>query len=93
MTPRRRSYRGWTLLEIVGAGVAILGTLPFAFLLSGLVTGRGSAVASSLGSWEGAVAFGLIAIVGWLILVWARRLAKRPAAVSPGELTPKHTSR
>jgi hypothetical protein len=71
------SRHGWTPLEYVAAGVALVGTLPFAYLASSLAIHPVGAVASSLGSWDGAVVFGALAVVGWSLLLWARRSGPR----------------
>jgi hypothetical protein len=79
------SARGWTRFEIVAVCVAAFGTLPFAFLLTDLLTSPGTVVGSSLGSWEGAAVFGGIAFVGWSLLVRARQLAKRAVRARSGQ--------
>lgn len=83
---RRSSLLGWTFLEIVGVGVAIFGTLPFAFYLSTLVTSPETAFFTSAGNWRGVLVYGTVALVGWCLLVWGRLIARRrsPAPIVAG---------
>jgi hypothetical protein len=75
----RRTVFGWTVLQWIGGSCALLGTLPFAFLLLTLGPFSGGP-RSAAGGTVWFVAFGAVAAVGWTLLLWARARDRRAAA-------------